>query len=360
MQGQYRTCSSSGRSAGSRSRGFVVPIETLFASAASAEARLDVASGEGTRGGGAGQIVAAMAAAYGFTRRTEIMPEQMYGVAYAVLGIDDFVAHNHAGAGTLFPDQAIMGSRPRVDDLMGSTDTEDADAQKALTGSCGLVNTDIPSDQWGKTTEGGKTTSMPLNSADGICAVFSGSICGDQTFDADGKFDFEVWHHLNSGLYNQFVNQYNFPGHQFSQFGGDQSQHKSTPRPPKGPPDDPDLIDRLDTEWNCWHHFGIGGCGYNSNSPPFPCLRCALTHPQIIIITATDRPITKTMRPRIRSAIRDSTASTLRTGSRGAPTHVSGLVITRTIPCGLLSPTTIPRTRCLALAMRLPFLRAFL
>ena len=174
----YTKCSNAGASQGPRSRGFLIPIETLFATTLTKgggpEIKLALASGQGARSDAAGSIVAAVAAEYGFVG--SVHPDQMYGAAYAVLGIDDFVAHNHAGAGTLFPDQAVLGSRPRIDDLVGNMDTEDTDIRKSMTGSCGQINdTPAPGTRTGFLAEGGKarTKSQSPRRARGISTLLT-------------------------------------------------------------------------------------------------------------------------------------------------------------------------------------------
>ena len=279
----YTKCSSAGASQGPRSRGFLIPIETLFATTLTKgggpEIKLALASGKGTRSDAAGSIVAAVAAGYGFVG--SVHPDQMYGAAYAVLGIDDFVAHNHAGAGTLFPDQAVLGSRPRIDDLVGNMDTEDTDIRKSMTGSCGQINDmPAPGTRTGFLAEGGKASNLPLNSADGICAVFSGTACGDPSFAADGSFGKDQWDHLDSVFYHQFVNQYNLPGFQMSLAGGDDDISTRIPRPPNAVPEPTAYNSQLNTENECWAHLSVGGCGYNSACSALPdCARDSFGSP---------------------------------------------------------------------------------
>lgn len=279
----YTKCSNAGASQGPRSRGFLIPIETLFATTLTKgggpEIKLALASGQGARSDAAGSIVAAVAAEYGFVG--SVHPDQMYGAAYAVLGIDDFVAHNHAGAGTLFPDQAVLGSRPRIDDLVGNMDTEDTDIRKSMTGSCGQINDmPAPGTRTGFLAEGGKASNLPLNSADGICAVFSGTACGDPSFAADGSFGKDQWNHLDSVFYHQFVNQYNLPGFQMSLAGGDDDISTKIPRPPNAVPEPTAYNSQLNAENDCWAHLSVGGCGNNGAWSALPdCARDSFGSP---------------------------------------------------------------------------------
>lgn len=266
MQGTYRSCSDVGALAGRRSRGFLVPVETLFAiNGSDIENEMGAASGEGTRSTTTGKVVAAIAAKYGFSGT--VLPEQMYGVAYAVLGIDDFVAHNHAGAGTLFPEQAVLGSRPRIDDLVGNMDLESKDIRRSMVGSCGNINHPAkPDEKVGFIPEGGKSTHLPLNTAGGICAVFSGTGCGVDSFNARGGFGPQAWSSLNSFYYHQFVNQYNLPGFQMSLGGGNDGICSKIPYPPNVVEVPEDYNNALNSEAGCWAHLKIGGCGNNGKS----------------------------------------------------------------------------------------------
>ena len=151
---------------GPRSKGFVDAIELLLgADSPSKLAR----TGKADDAHKLSTVASSLAALYGITQ--PLYETQVYSVAYATLGCTDCAMHNHAGAGALFPEMQVQGSRPRYADLVGTRDGETA------TGSCGQIN-DISLAQNAPVAEGGKVMGAPLN-AERICAVFSGTPCGN-------------------------------------------------------------------------------------------------------------------------------------------------------------------------------------
>tara|TARA_B110000858_G_scaffold168595_1_gene197177 strand:- start:3646 stop:9708 length:6063 start_codon:yes stop_codon:yes gene_type:complete len=205
---------------GPRSRGFVDAVELRM--------NVDVPgklakTGKRSPGDRLGIVASSLAALHGIP--DTLFRTQSYSVAYATLGCTDCIQHNHGGAGTLFPAFQVQGSRPRYADLVGTRDGD------MVTGSCGQINDISLGPNPPNVAEGGKFYSAPLNS-EHICAVFSGTPCGDpgegikrgadaffepspagepQTFDKK----------INGANYGQWVNQYNLPSSQMSFNGQD-------------------------------------------------------------------------------------------------------------------------------------------
>lgn len=158
-----------------------------------------------------GSVASSFAALYGI--KEQLYEKQDYSGAYAIVSCTDCVQHNHAGAGTLFPDIPVQGSRPRYADLVGQMDNPEG--HYAYIGSCD------PDE-----AQGGKSISAPLNS-EKVCAVFSGDSCGDITVN-------KIIGEVNPANLGQFVNQFNYPGPQMSSVGW-LNRWKNFNRPPNAP-----------------------------------------------------------------------------------------------------------------------------
>jgi hypothetical protein len=205
---------------GPRSKGFVDAVELRMN--ADTPDRL-AKSGRRTPDERIGIVASGLAALYGVEEA--LFANQSYSVAYATLACTDCAQHNHGGAGTLFPAFQVQGSRPRYADLVGTRDGD------MVTGSCGRINDiSLPSNPQ-NVAEAGKFYSAPLNS-ERICAVFSGTPCGNPgrglQGGADGFFvaspagEPQTFDKGISGAnFGQWVMQYNLPTPQMSFNGQD-------------------------------------------------------------------------------------------------------------------------------------------
>ena len=125
----------------------------------------------------------------------DIYEGQTYQIESAVISCPTCLKHNHNGAASLFPDAPVLGTRPRIDDLVGSDFVDIMVKEKASIpggicpklGACPCDNPDDPFDSkcyLPKTTkqffqstckdadsfQGGKADYLDVN-AESICAV---------------------------------------------------------------------------------------------------------------------------------------------------------------------------------------------
>lgn len=105
--------------------------------------------------------------------------------------------------------------------------------------------------------------------------------------------------------------------------GADQSIFNHIPRPPNGPGESQSFLNSLNSEWDCWHHFGMGAdvAGtIHMSSETTDSIHALALRPVASVLTRsgqvgveTTRAITtateleplETMRPRIRPVSRN-------------------------------------------------------